>query len=631
MELKPLTHFFNKRIYAVPSYQRGYSWRDKEIIDLLTDIKHAIKLDSVHYTGTITIHGQKQTEKIGLNNYEIYHIVDGQQRLTTLILILAHIVRELKMVKAYRTDAIEKAETYISNKGSYLFRYSIDKVSENYFRSLILEVENLSSLEENLYTRNLLNAKDVIANYFDVDDKETIIVEYLNAIEEKLLFNEYIVANTTEIGVVFETMNNRGIDLSNLEIVKNRLLYLTSKISVGEEGESEVLNLSEKINTKWAVILKNLTLPSRVLDEDTFLSNHWVIYRGWSKANQAKTEILDIQFSISKMVEDPKAMIHSINRYIDSLATTSLHWRFINYPLEDRAFVEVKALSTRQNLKELFNKLNRLSNSTVRPMLLAFMPLMKSNPEFLLELVRLAEEFCFRLFSMNRRRSDTGKNDIYRKCHEFHSEAETEYTQQEALHYLAWWIDYYGDHSRFVLEVEELFRSGKKHGFYSWAGLNYFLFEYEESLRGVEDYKLDYVFANNRYKSIEHILPQTYEDTQWKELVKDLSTEEIKECLHSLGNLVLISAPKNSSLKNSNFSIKRQSYKSGSFSEIEIAQSNKVWNLKKIKEREKDLLKFLEKRWSMDKMNTDIYPHPNNIEIEMEHEEDWEDEQELED
>ena len=85
MELKPITHFFNKRIYLVPSYQRGYSWKEKEVLELLTDIKHAIKLNSEHYTGTITLQKQNGTEKIGLSNYELYHVVDGQQRLTTVI------------------------------------------------------------------------------------------------------------------------------------------------------------------------------------------------------------------------------------------------------------------------------------------------------------------------------------------------------------------------------------------------------------------------------------------------------------------------------------------------------------------------------------------------------------------
>lgn len=607
MELKPITHFFNKKIYCVPSYQRGYSWEEKQITDLLTDIHHAIKLDSLHYTGTITIHSQNTAEKIGLNNYEIFHIVDGQQRITTLILILSYILKELKDNPETSGDAAEKESTYIVCKGSYLFRYSIDKVSENYFRSLILENENLSSLEENLYTRNLQNAKKVIKKYFEQPDNKERLIDFLSAIEEKLQFNEYIISNTTEIGIVFETMNNRGVGLSNLEIVKNRLLYLTSKIKTDEEGKSRLVNLSNEINNKWSIILKNLTLPKKVLDEDTFLNNHWIIYYGWNKDNQAKKEILDEFFSITKMVDNPEKMISSIEEYINSLATTSLHWRFLNYPEEENAFIEVEDSKLRSRIKYVASKLNRLSNSTIRPLIMAFMPLMKSDPAKLLEFIETAEIFSFRLFSMNRRRSDTGKGDIFRSCNRFHTNATKPKIQKEALRYLAWYIDTYGDEDRFQLEVEELFKSTKKLGFYSWNGLTYFLFEYEESLKGKEDQKVEYKFANVRAKSVEHILPQTIGKTPWREVVKGIRKNQLKPHVHSLGNLVLISAPKNSELRNSEFSIKRKGYQSGSFSEIEIANSNRSWSINKIKKREKDLLKFMKDRWRIDEEFTQIY------------------------
>ncbi len=191
---------------------------------MLNDLKHAIKLESNHYTGTITIHKQEETERIGLSQYELFHIVDGQQRFTTITLILSYLIKKLKDDKDLREDALEKEANYIINKGSYLFRYQIDKTSEMFFRSIILEKEDLSTLDENLYTRNLRSGKKAIKDYFKEPQNEGKELEYLVAIEERLKFNEYIVESTSDIGVVFETMNNRGVGLSDLEIVKNRLL-----------------------------------------------------------------------------------------------------------------------------------------------------------------------------------------------------------------------------------------------------------------------------------------------------------------------------------------------------------------------------------------------------------------------
>ncbi|QDW25653.1 DUF262 domain-containing protein [Pedobacter sp. KBS0701] len=615
MELKPISHFYNKRIYIVPPYQRGYSWEQKHIYDLLNDLKHAIKLDANHYTGTITIHKQEETERIGLSQYELFHIVDGQQRFTTITLILSYLIKKLKDVKELKEDATEKEANYIINKGSYLFRYQIDKVSEMFFRSIILEKEDLSTLDENLYTRNLRNGKKAIKDYFKEPQNEGKELEYLVAIEDKLKFNEYIVDSTSDIGVVFETMNNRGVGLSDLEIVKNRLLYLTSKINIKDEEHINIQTINN-INTKWAQILRNLTLPTRVLNENTFLSNHWTIYNGWSKDNQTKTEILDKEFTIEKMVDNPSEMITKINNYVNSLAVTSLHWRFINFPREQNSFVEVEDINTRKKIQRVFDKLNRLSNSTVRPVLLSFFGLMKTRPQDLLELAQIAEIFSFRLFSMNKKRSDTGKNDLFRKCNFFYTKYDLENTIKLAKWYLAWYIDNHGDTDRFDLEIEELFTSSKKEGYYTWSGLVYFLYEYEESLRNNEDVKVDYEFASKKNKSIEHILPQNYKE-HWKDEVKGLKKDELKRHLHSLGNLVLISADKNSSLRDSAYNIKSSKYANGTYSEIDITANNKTWTCEKIKERETGLLKFLNNRWQLDTDFCNKYPHPNTVEGEI--------------
>ena len=615
MELKPISHFYNKRIYIVPPYQRGYSWGERQIHDLLNDLKYAIKLDSNHYMGTITIHKQKESERIGLSQYEIYNIVDGQQRFTTIILILSYLIKALKNDKKFENDINEKEAYYIINKGSYLFRYEIDKVSEAYFRSIILEKEDLSTLDENLYTRNLKKAKQIIFDYFQEDSNKNQELKYLIAFEDKLRFNEYIVNSTSDIGVVFETMNNRGIGLSDLEIVKNRLLYLSSKINIEDEEHSSVQSINN-INTKWAQILRNLTLPSKVLNENSFLSNHWIIYNGWSKDNQTKFEILDKEFTIEKMVDNPKKMIYKINEYVNSLAVTSLHWRFINYPREDNAFIEIENQSIRQEVKEIFDKLNRLSNSTIRPVLLSFFGLMKSNSSELLDLAKLAEKFSFRLFSMNRRRSDTGKNDLFRKCNSFYNDYKNLDTLRLAKWYLSWYIDNYGDIDRFRIEIQELFDSSKKDGYYSWSGLVYFLYEYEEALRKNEDIKIDYTFASKKTKSVEHILPKNYKN-HWNEEVKGLSKKEIKRITHSLGNLVLISSDKNSSLKDTDFKNKKSQYFNGSYSEIEIARNNRNWSKNKIYNREKILLNFLENHWELKVYFQDKFQDPSSLEEEI--------------
>ena len=614
MELKLLPHFFNNKVYTIPDYQRGYSWQPKNVTDLLTDISNAIMLDKPHYMGTINLHPQKDRVKIGVNNFVNYHVVDGQQRFTTLIMILSYILTELMKDTITKVDAEEKIRYYLKNKDSYIFTYAIDKISDDYFRSEILQLEKKTSLDENLYTRNLLRAKKTISDYFKNDNETDTLLNYLNAIEEKLEFNEFILVDGTEIGVVFETMNNRGIDLSNLEIVKNRLLYLTSKVPTTDETKSELRELSELINKKWSHILKNLTLPNKVLDENSFLNNHWIIYKGWTKDNTAKKEILDQHFTITAMIKNPHKMAKEINKYIHSLAETSLIWRHINYPEEVNSFTQIKDSCYRVKIVSVLTKLNRISNSTVRPMILAFYPLLETKPDFIVELCELAEIYSFRLFSMNKKRSDTGKNDIYRACCEFHKNHADKFYQRKAMFFLAWYVDVHGDWKRFELEREDMFNSHRKNGFYSWSGLSYFLYEYEENLRKGQVHKVDFIFANQTAKSVEHILPQTPDNPYWKEALRNIPKPERKKLMHSLGNLLLISSEKNNQLKNKEYPIKCEGYKIGSYSENKVAKMNKEWGKEEIEKREQELLKFLKKRWMIEDNFLTKYPNPSGDE-----------------
>lgn len=620
MELVPLPHFFNNKIYTIPDYQRGYSWQSKNVLDLLIDVSNAIHLNKPHYMGTINIHPQNEKIRVGVNNFTNYHVVDGQQRFTTLILILSYLLRELSNHESTKEDANDKIRMYLKNKDSYIFRYAIDKISDDYFRSVILELEKKSSLDENIYTRNLNKAKQTIIEYFkDKKDIDSLLL-YLNAIEEKLVFNEFVLVDGTEIGVVFETMNNRGIVLSNLEIVKNRLLYLTSKVPFTDETKSELVELSNLINKKWSHILKNLTLPNIVLNENTFLANHWIIYKGWKKDNNTKIEILDEHFTISEMIKNPNLMASEIRKYIHSLAETSLIWRHLNYPEEANSFSQIKDNVVKQKLVLTLMKLNRISNSTIRPMILSFYPLLESKPDFVLELSELAEIYSFRLFSMNKKRSDTGKNDIFRICNVFHNNYSDIKYQKIALYYLAWYIDVHGDERRFQLEKDELFISTKKSGFYSWSGLSYFLYEYEEFLRKGQVTKVDYNFANQTAKSIEHILPQSPTNDYWKKMLKEIPKNEIKNYIHSLGNLLLISSDKNSQLKNYEYLLKRDSFKVGSYSENQVSKDFNEFGKLQIEEREKELFKFLKARWRVNEKFLEIYPHPDGNEYEFEDE-----------
>lgn len=150
-------------------------------------------------------------------------------------------------------------------------------------------------------------------------------------------------------------------------------------------------------------------------------------------------------------------------------------------------------------------------------------------------------------------------------------------------------------------------------GYYAWNDLKYFMYEYELDLKKKARRKTDKIIWDEfivdeedeeDMSSIEHVFPQTPTDDYWKSRVKGLTARQVKKMTNSLGNLVPLSRPKNSSLKNISFdqkkgsSMKKNGYAYGSYSEIEISHASE-WGVSEIAERGLRLLSFMEERWDI--------------------------------
>lgn len=611
MQLKKITEFFNQRVFIVPNYQRGYSWKNENVYELLKDIHHAIQLNKDHYMGTITLHNIRSEESIGLNAYNIYHVVDGQQRFTTLIIILKVLAERLAKISEYEGDIKLKTEKYFKKNDAFLFRYEVDQINNDYFRSAILNLEKSSSDDKNAYTVNLKNAKKRVIEYFEDKDDDYCAL-FLRCIEDRLKFNEYLVESASEIGIVFETINNRGVALSTLELVKNRLLYLSSKIDTDVfEAENERDRLVDLINTKWSHILANLTLSDRVLDEDTFVTNFWIIYYGYDRNTNAKANILNERLTVEAMLDSPEKIKSDIKKFIESLAVASRFWRYLNEPLDQESFSEIDNVELRNRLKSKIVKLNRLNTATVRPLLLAMSHIMDRNPDEMLKLTDLCELFSYRVYEMNYRRADVGQTNLFNRAKELYKK-KTKSSIDNVFNSIKSLTVDYGTWSKFKAEIEDLFASDKKSGYYNWKGLLYFLFEYEESKRNNRDKKIKYEELTKK-KSIEHIYPQNPDDDYWLSRFQFDSKKTEKRIKHSLGNLLILDSATNSKagrlpyVSDGEKLNKRQIYSIGNYSANELASNFKNWTPEKVKKREKDLLKFIRERWEFDVLNQENF------------------------
>jgi hypothetical protein len=219
-------------------------------------------------------------------------------------------------------------------------------------------------------------------------------------------------------------------------------------------------------------------------------------------------------------------------------------------------------------------------------------------------LLEAAERFNFTLFTLSRRRSNTGDTAFFSLAQGL---LRREFGIPEIVANIEGLVKQYYSVGSFDRHIADRFEIGRD-GFYHWDGIRYVLYEYEQYLRGrgkqsVE--KLSWKTLNSykeNHVTIEHIYPQT-ESNSWSLVFEGYSIEEKRFLTHSLGNLVPLSRSKNSSLQNDIFQLKKNNgegvgYYNGSVSENEISQYDN-WDANSIEGRGLEILSFIEKRWNI--------------------------------
>jgi uncharacterized protein with ParB-like and HNH nuclease domain len=109
-QLKQLQDVFLRSAFVVPDYQRGYAWSDEHREDLLSDLRDldALSIERMHYTGTLVLHrGRHAPKQLLGKTIDVLDVVDGQQRLTSLMILLSVIARRFHSFAT--EDAVERA------------------------------------------------------------------------------------------------------------------------------------------------------------------------------------------------------------------------------------------------------------------------------------------------------------------------------------------------------------------------------------------------------------------------------------------------------------------------------------------------------------------------------------------
>lgn len=591
-----LRDIFGDRFFRVPSYQRGYAWGEKQLSEFWQDLDDLPK-NHKHYTGSIFVRSSDDVDTADQwlieNGLVKYDVVDGQQRLTTVVILLHELISALGDDEGYLDQGkSELRKRYVCRERlngttrSFIFNYMSDNQNHSHMLASIFEEPNaIQQANPNAYSRNLDFAKSFFRERLeDLQHPEREVL--FSKVTNRLIFDLRDVEKELDVESVFETMNNRGKKLTILERLKNRLFYLTNHLAVNSSDEKTLLKA--KINQAWAVIYEEIGKdPEVLLDEDDFFVAHLSLIRTPQEAvfseEAAEKKIFEM-FSIrSSKFDEPTVTFGVIEDYVVGISRAVKAWHQLHVTRNGSPLQKILVLR---------------SNREVKILLLAVL-LETDDSKLQNELFAKIESLLFRNHVPGGGVFD--ERQLAYRAREIHMD-EKELDLERLGIWLQELIDRPLEGSSFVEAVQYLFsyQRGAK-GFHRWGDLNYFLYEYDEALKvqfKERQSKLD--FATFDSSTIEHVIPQNWRNN-WRKAFKGVRLtpsnegEMTKVMINTLGNLTVLFDGKNSSLGDKPWADKQERYCTGSYNEIEISQ-NETWDLAEIRDRGFKLIDFLKEK-----------------------------------
>ena len=275
--------------YAVPHYQRDYTWNQDQWAELWTDINAAFKANNEYFLGSIVLN----TENLESQGY--YEIVDGQQRLTTFTILFA-VIRDLsrhyvqnpadvayaamglthQANREKATRAAVKANQHVvhySEPDNYFLRLN-DKDHPVFYEHVQKEGDPLLTKEDRKIAKNEPRLKKgkkfftrkVLEDFLNDDQGFVKLEKFVTFCMTKLILLRITVGSDNDAYLLFETLNDRGLDLSISDLVKNRLLLGCNS---NEEKKTRVLK-------KWNDLIARIG-RSRFLPHD-YLRFYWCAF-----------------------------------------------------------------------------------------------------------------------------------------------------------------------------------------------------------------------------------------------------------------------------------------------------------------------------------------------------------------
>lgn len=548
----------------VPDYQRAYSWevgeksKPKQVDQFMIDIEEYISSHAIspYYFGHFLFERKE-------NN--TFAVIDGQQRLTTILICLAAMFK--KTENNFSQDSLEIKKAMIGDKFDYHFEtVTYDK---EIFESYVFE-NTLDFAPNTISQKRIKKSYDYFVQYFNEKSSDEL-AEILRVITTASC-STYIVESETEAVQMFIFENNRGKTPSDLEILKANMMFGVHLQAIPEKRKSAI---NQKISERFSDIYQAISQIESDIDEDAVLSYALQVYKN-NLGIDRKIMLNQIEKSIREDAE------HFATEFTDYL-----HQAFSNLVRffgQDRK--DIWAFEGLISLKQI---------GLAIPFILKAYQFNVSNDDK----ARLAKELRDILL---RRRLTKRRNNLSSRLNVFfenftNNSPETINSIINGIEGMKrvddseWWWNAWNDNQmRETLETEVGDRATCK--YLLWLYENHLV---SERSKGYSKIPYESVASSD----LEHIAPQNAKGEPVSNGYPEYDDEFRNHYLDSLGNYLLLSASHNRGIGNIPFDEKRETYKNSPFKHqheiYEMTESTQQWTKALIDQRKQKIIDFIMK------------------------------------
>lgn len=550
-----------KRLFLIPEYQRAYSWQSKQRLDLFDDIRKLCRLgaDRHHFMATIVCLATGEKKDVGSDEIEIFHVVDGQQRLTTLIIMLKALSKALSSIdnENARKEAL-KLNELLSKEDGKLILLQMNHDSSAMFRKYVKDGKLPAA--ESAKTAAEKNLTDAYA------ECERFVKEWdpfvlLKIIKNRLDFIFYVMADEGAVYTIFEVLNSRGLEVDWLDKCKSILMGIAFEKGAPEIKKTQI----NELHKRWSNIYR--TIGIKKLPEHQILG-----FAATLRHHNEQSKILSAQDSIeffrASCEKDPAKVI-DVTDYLLEIVR-KLEKLFSNRRLE-----AVTDISHARLLAVAIMLTNSLNNNEQK------------------EVLQQWEDTTFRIFGLGRKDSRSKIGNYTRLAQEV---MKGKMGKSELIGKIKDLAD------EDITTVVNRWRGSDCYNDLPKEDLMYFFYRYEEFLASemggsISQEIWEQIWQSSPTTTIEHIYPQK-PGPEWKGKLGK-GPGQLDKNVHRLGNLIVLPPGVNSKAGNKSFKDKKQIYKKhGPLRLLDDIMNKRDWNKATIEKREEELLNWAKETWA---------------------------------